>query len=61
MPETTSPPLELDDVQAGALIERPSPYVGMYLILRITDRADGRELVRKAAPDRHRLAELGHG
>ena len=39
--------LELDDIQAGALYERPSPYVGTYLLLRIVDRADGRELVRR--------------
>ncbi len=43
----TTPPLELDDIQAGALFERPSPYVGTYLLLRINDRADGRELVRR--------------
>jgi Dyp-type peroxidase family len=47
---TTSPQLELDDIQAGALFERPSPYVGTYLMLRIADRADGRELVRRLHP-----------
>src|SRR5207247_1753585 len=31
--------LELDDIQSGALHERPSPYVGRYLLLRIDDRA----------------------
>src|SRR4051794_9919323 len=44
---TTQRPLELDDIQAGALFERPSPYVGTYLLLRIDQRADGRELVRR--------------
>src|SRR5438067_3566500 len=39
--------LELDDIQSGALHERPSPYVGRYLLLRIDDRAGGRELVRR--------------
>ncbi len=39
--------LDLDDIQAGALYERPSPYVGSYLLLRIDDRVDGRELVRR--------------
>src|SRR5437763_13779492 len=39
--------LELDDIQNGALHERPSPYVGRYLLLRIDDRAAGRELVRR--------------
>jgi len=52
MPEATHPELELDDIQAGALFERPSPYVGRYLMLRIADRADGRELVRRL----HRIA-----
>ena len=47
MADATSPPLELNDIQAGALFERPSPYVGTYLMLRIADRADGRELVRR--------------
>ncbi|KQQ94207.1 peroxidase [Leifsonia sp. Leaf325] len=42
--------LELDDIQSGALHERPSPYVGSYLLLRITDRAGGRELVRRLLP-----------
>ena len=44
---TTDVALELDDIQAGALYERPSPYVGTYLLLRIRDRDDGRELVRR--------------
>ena len=39
--------IELDDIQAGALFERPSPYVGTYLLLSIRDRDDGRELVRR--------------
>src|SRR3989440_11642650 len=44
---TESPALELDDIQSGALHERPSPYVGTYLLLRIDDRAAGRELARR--------------
>lgn len=47
--------LELDDIQSGALQERPSPYVGTYLLLRIDDRAAGRELVRRLA----RLVDAG--
>jgi len=42
--------LELDDIQSGVLHERPSPYVGTYLLLRIDDRAAGRELVRRLIP-----------
>ena len=45
--------LELDDIQAGALFERPSPYVGSYLLLAVRDRAHGRELVRRL----HRIAQ----
>ncbi|WP_028643225.1 Dyp-type peroxidase [Nocardioides sp. URHA0020] len=47
MDATTGVSLELDDIQAGALYERPSPYVGTYLLLCIRDRRDGRELVRR--------------
>jgi Dyp-type peroxidase family len=42
--------LELDDIQSGALHERPSPYVGAYILLRIDDWAAGRELVRRLHP-----------
>ena len=42
--------LDLDDIQSGALHERPSPYVGTYLLLRIDDRRAGRELVRRLHP-----------
>ena len=47
--------LELDDIQSGALHERPSPYIGSYLLLRIDDRAAGRELVRRL----HRVVDSG--
>ncbi|MGO4193470.1 Dyp-type peroxidase [Arthrobacter sp. YAF17] len=47
MPGNDRVALELDDIQSGALHERPSPYVGAYLLLRIDDRAAGRELVRR--------------
>jgi Dyp-type peroxidase family len=57
MPDATPPRLELDDIQAGALFERPSPYVGTYLMLRIADRADGRELVRRLT----QIATNSHG
>src|SRR5436309_11902652 len=52
---TESSDLELDDIQSGALHERPSPYVGTYLLLRIDERAAGRELVRRV----HDLADSG--
>ncbi|MFF5078045.1 Dyp-type peroxidase [Actinoplanes sp. NPDC000266] len=42
--------LDLDDIQAGALHERPSPYVGTYVLLRVDDRRDGRNLIRRLLP-----------
>jgi Dyp-type peroxidase family len=42
--------LELDDIQSGALQPRPSPYVGVYILLRIDDRRAGRELLRRLIP-----------
>src|ERR687889_198067 len=56
--------LELDDIQIGALHERPSPYVGTYLLLRIDEPADGRALVRRLIPlvdSGHASAEPQHG
>jgi Dyp-type peroxidase family len=53
----TGTALELDDIQAGALYERPSPYVGTYLLLRIDDRTAGRELVRRL----HRICNSAGG
>jgi deferrochelatase/peroxidase EfeB len=41
---------ELDDIQAGALRSRPSPYAGAYFLLRIDDRRAGRELLRRITP-----------
>jgi Dyp-type peroxidase family len=49
MAATTGTELELDDIQSGALHERPTPYVGTYLLLRIDDPRDGRELARRLA------------
>lgn len=42
--------LELDDIQRGVLHQRPSPYVGTYVLLRIDDPRAGRELVRRVLP-----------
>ena len=45
--------IELDDIQRGVLQQRPSPYVGTYLLLRIDNPEAGRELVRRL----HRVVE----
>jgi Dyp-type peroxidase family len=42
--------LELDDIQCSTIRPRQTPYAGQYLILRIDDRADGRELLRRLTP-----------
>jgi Dyp-type peroxidase family len=42
--------LDLDDVQAGALRGRPSPYVGTYVLLRVNDPQNGRDLIRRLIP-----------
>ncbi|WP_338868810.1 Dyp-type peroxidase [Myxococcus stipitatus] len=42
--------LELDDIQSGVLRPRPSPYVATYILLRIDDRREGRELMRRLCP-----------
>ncbi len=42
--------LELNDIQGGALRERPSPYVGTYILLRIDDRRAGRQMLRRILP-----------
>ena len=39
--------LELDDIQGTVLRQRPSPYRGAYLLLRIDDPADGRAMLRQ--------------
>jgi Dyp-type peroxidase family len=46
----TSVTLELDDIQAGTLRARPSPYVGVYVLLRIDNRRAGRELLKRLIP-----------
>src|SRR5215218_8940618 len=42
--------LDLEDIQSGALHERPSPYFGTYLLIRIDQPRAGRELVRRLLP-----------
>ena len=49
-PLETGVTLELDDIQSGILRPRPSPYVGVYTLLRIDDRHAGRELLRRLIP-----------
>ena len=43
----SGPNLELEDIQSGVLRPRPTPFAATYIILRIDDRAAGRELMRR--------------
>ncbi|MCE7988416.1 MAG: Dyp-type peroxidase [Caldilinea sp. CFX5] len=51
--------LELDDIQAGTLRSRPSPYAGAYILLRVDDRRAGRELLRRLLPGIAAAADPG--
>jgi Dyp-type peroxidase family len=42
--------LELDDIQAGVIQPRPSPYAAVYLVLKVETPAAGRELLRGLLP-----------
>ncbi len=42
--------LELDDIQFGAVRQRPSPYVATYLLVRVDDREAGRRLLGRLRP-----------
>src|ERR1700722_12777709 len=44
------PALEVSDIQATVLRPRPSPYKGEYVVLRIDDAAQGREMLRRLVP-----------
>ena len=46
---TTSPGLELDDIQSGVLRPRPAPYVATYIALRIDDLKAGQQLMQNVA------------
>jgi Dyp-type peroxidase family len=42
--------VELDDIQATVLHQRPEPYYGTHVMLHIDHAAGGRELVRRLVP-----------
>jgi Dyp-type peroxidase family len=45
------PALEVSDIQATVLRPRPSPYRGEYVVLRIDNAAQGREMLRRLIPN----------
>src|ERR1700723_2198645 len=50
MPTTDITTLEVGDIQATVLRPRPSPYKGEYVILRMDDAKQGREMLRRLIP-----------
>ena len=42
--------IEVSDIQATVLRPRPSPYKGEYVVLRIDDAVQGREMLRRIIP-----------
>src|SRR5262245_24640023 len=49
-PSTKAPTLELHEIQATVLRQRPAPYFGTHVLLRVDDARAGRELLRRLAP-----------
>jgi deferrochelatase/peroxidase EfeB len=47
---TFAPTLELHEIQATVLRQRPAPYFGTHVILRIDDRQAGRAFLRRLTP-----------
>jgi deferrochelatase/peroxidase EfeB len=44
------PKLEVSDIQATILRPRPSPYKGEYVMIRIDEVAQGREMLHRIIP-----------
>jgi deferrochelatase/peroxidase EfeB len=49
-PSTDAPTLELHEIQATVLRQRPAPYFGTHVLLRVDDARAGRELLRGLTP-----------
>src|SRR5262245_41355857 len=42
--------LDLQEIQATVLRQRPAPYFGTHVLLRVDDPRGGREFLRRLAP-----------
>src|SRR3979409_513388 len=49
-PSVSAPTLELHEIQATVLRQRPAPYFGTHVLLRIDDAQAGRALLRRLTP-----------
>jgi Dyp-type peroxidase family len=49
-PSTHAPALDLSEIQATVLRQRPAPYFGTHVLLRVDGARAGRELIRRLTP-----------
>ncbi|TPK92368.1 peroxidase [Mesorhizobium sp. B2-4-17] len=49
-PPAHVPTLDLHEIQATVLRQRPAPYFGMHILLRVDDAAAGRAFLRRLTP-----------
>src|ERR1700758_1860644 len=49
-PSTHAPTLDLHEIQATVLRQRPAPYLGTHVLLRVDDARAGREFIRRLTP-----------
>jgi len=47
---TSAPTLELNEIQATVLRQRPAPYFGTHLLFRVDDAESGRRFLRRLTP-----------
>src|SRR5678815_4932348 len=47
---TVAPTLDLNEIQATVLRQRPAPYFGTHVILRVDDARAGRAFLRRLTP-----------
>ena len=49
-PSTQAPALDLHEIQATVLRQRPAPYFGTHVLLTVSERRAGRALLRRLTP-----------
>jgi len=49
-PSTSAPTLDLREIQATVLRQRPAPYFGTHLLFRVDDAESGRKFLRRLTP-----------
>src|SRR5262245_63337718 len=49
-PSTQAPAVDLHEIQATVLRQRPAPYFGTHVLLTVSERRAGRALLRRLTP-----------